>query len=193
MTGKSPEKRSYAASLNLSIASILEILLLIMAGGLVAYMHFTVRIPLNIPGHHGLEFMGVYALVRLSSRLKYAATITMLGTGIVLLIPGAGGGTMLHGFSYLLPGLILDLAYYLGRERIKTLMFIALLSGLAYMCIPLTRAFLNAISGYPYMAFVKYGAVYTMLSFFFFGLLGGSLGYGLYSIKESFTKTKTHN
>lgn len=193
MTGNSQEKRPFAASLNLSIANVLEILLLMMAGGLVAYMHFTVRIPLNIPGHHGLEFMAVYALVRLTSRLPYAATITMLGTGIMMLIPGAGGGSMLHGFSYLLPGLILDLAYYIGKDKIRNLIVIAMLSGLAYMCIPLTRAFLNSISGYPYMAFVKYGIAYTTLSFFFFGMMGGVLGYGLFAIKESLTKNKTQN
>lgn len=190
MNGNSQEKKSYAASLNLSTARILEILLLIVAGGLVAFMHFRLRIPLNIPGHHGLEFMGVYALIRLTSNLKFAGSIAMIGTGMMLLTPGAGGGVMLHGFGYLLPGIILDLAYILGKDRIKILLVIALLSGLAYMCIPLTRALLNAFTGYPYMAFVKYGPAFTMLSFFFFGMLGGMLGYGLYAIKESFNKTK---
>lgn len=192
MNGNSQEKRSYETSLSLSTANILEILLLFIAGGLAAYLHFNVRIPLNIPGHHGLEFMGVYALIRLTSDLKYAGTISMIGTGIVLLIPGVGGGTMLHGFSYLLPGIILDLAYLLGKERTRSLLVIAIVSGLAYMCIPLTRVILNAFTGYPYMALVKYGPVYTMLSFFFFGMLGGTLGYGLYAIKKSLNKTKNY-
>lgn len=190
MNGNSQEKRSYETSLSLSTATILEILLLFVAGGLVAYMHFNLRIPLNIPGHHGLEFMGVYALIRLTSHFKYACTIAMLGTGIVLLIPGAGGGAMLHGFSYLLPGIILDLGYMLGKDRIRSLIVIALISGLAYMVIPLTRVVLNALTSYPYMALVKYGSVYTILSFFFFGMLGGSLGYGLYAVKKSINKTE---
>jgi len=190
MNGNSQEKRSYETSLSLGTATILEILLLFFAGGLVAYMHFNLRIPLNIPGHHGLEFMGVYALIRLTSNLRYAGTIAMLGTGIVLLIPGAGGGTMLHGFSYLLPGIILDLAYMLGKHRLRSLIVITFISGLAYMFIPLTRLALNAFTGYPYMALVKYGPLYTILSFFFFGMLGGMLGYGLFAVKKSFNKTE---
>jgi len=190
MNGNSQEKRSYEVSLSLSTAHIFEVLLLFVAGGLVAYMHFNLRIPLNIPGHHGLEFMGVYALIRLTSKLKYAGTIAMLGTGLMLLIPGAGGGSMLHGFSYLLPGIILDIAYMLGKEKIRLLLVIALVSGLAYMCIPITRVLLNAFTGYPYMAVVKYGPVYTVLSFFFFGMLGGTLGYSLNAIKNQFTKPK---
>jgi hypothetical protein len=67
---------------------------------------------------------------------------------------------------------------------------IALISGLAYMFIPLTRVVLNALTAYPYMALVKYGPVYTILSFFFFGMLGGSLGYGLYAVKKSINKTE---
>jgi len=190
MNGNSPEKKLYAQSLSLSTANMLEMLLLVMAGGMVAYMHFNTRIPLSIPGHHGLEFMGVYALIRLSSSMKYAGSMAMLGTGIILLMPGAGGGAMMHGFSYLLPGLILDLAYMMGKDKLRMLFVISIVSGLAYMCIPLSRAMLNAFTGYPYMAFVKYGAVYTILSFFFFGMLGGTLGYGLFTIKNALTKTE---
>jgi len=189
MNGNLPEKKSYALSHSLSIAHILEMLLLVMAGGLAAYMHFNLRIPLNIPGHHGLEFMGIISLVRLTSKLKYAGMLTMLGTGFILLLPGAGGGTLLHGFSYLLPGMIMDLAYYSGKDRIRTLVVIALASGFAYISIPVSRLLVNLVSGYPYMAFVKFGIAYTTLSFFFFGMLGGLLGYSLYSIKNKFFKS----
>ncbi len=57
-------------------------------GALAAYMHFNLRIPLNIPGHHGLEFMAIFVLVRLTSNIRYAATASVLGVGILLLIPG---------------------------------------------------------------------------------------------------------
>jgi len=162
-------------------------LLLVMAGGLAAYMHFRLRIPLNIPGHHGLEFMAIISLVRLSSNLRYAGMLAMLGTGFVLLIPGFGGGTMMHAFSYLLPGLVLDLFYNADKNRIHILFAIAMASGIAYMCIPLSRLLLNMFTGYPYMAIVKFGAVYTILSFFLFGMMGGLLGFTLNNIKNRLT------
>ncbi len=190
MNGNLPEKNTYGLSLNTSIATVLEMLLIVMAGGLAAYMHFNIRIPLGIPGHHGLEFMAIISLVRLTSNLKYAGMIAMLGVGFILLIPGVGGGSFLHGFSYLLPGILLDLVYMAEKERIRNMLMIALFSGLAYMLIPLSRIILNLVSGYPYMAFVKYGITYTVLSFFFFGMLGGLLGFGLFSIKNSFMKSK---
>ena len=189
MNGNLPQRTSSGQSLSRSTANVMELFLIVMAGGLAAYMHFNLRIPLNIPGHHGLEFMAIISLVRLTSRLRYAGTLAMLGTGIILLIPGAGGGTVLHGFSYLLPGIVLDMAYLAGRERIRILFIIAIFSGFAYMIIPLSRVFLNLFTGYPYMAFVKYGIAYTSLSFFFFGMLGGLLGFSLYSIKNTLNRS----
>ena len=192
MNGNSPGKRLSGLSLNLDISYLLEAFLLIMAGGLAAYMHFHVRLPLNMPGHHGLEFMAILTQVRLSSRFRYAGMISMLGTGIVLLVPGLGGGTLLHGFAYLLPGIFIDLMYAAGKERMKVLFVIAFISGLAYTAIPLSRMILNAFFGYPYMAFVKHGMIYTIFSFFFFGMMGGLLGYGLKSIREIFSKPKNN-
>jgi hypothetical protein len=188
MNGNSQEKKLSGLSLNLDISRVLETLLIMMGGGLAAYMHFHMRLPLNMPGHHGLEFMAILTIIRLSSRLRYAGMISMLGTGFVLLVPGLGGGTILHGFAYLLPGIILDLAYVAGRERIRILLVIAFVAGFAYMVIPISRLILNAITGFPYMAFVKHGVTYTVLSFFFFGMMGGLLGSGLNSIRKFFLK-----
>ena len=110
-----------------------------------------------------------------------------------VLMPGMGAGTPLHSLSYLLPGIMLDMLYRLSGGRSQVLFLAAIIGGLAYMSIPLSRLILHLISGYPYMAFVKFGALYTTLSFFFFGLLGGALGYGLSSIKSSMNKSNEKN
>jgi len=161
-----------------------------MGGILAAYMHFKLRIPLNIPGHHGLEFMAIFVLIRLESNLKYAASIATMGVGLLMLVPGFGAGVPLHTLSYLLPGIMLDLLFRLSANRSHVLIIAAFIGGLAYMSIPLSRLIIHLFSGYPYMAFVKFGVLYTILSFFFFGLLGGALGYGLSSIKSSINKSK---
>ena len=190
MNGNLPQKRSFALSRDRKLTLLLEILLLMMAGALAAYMHFSLRIPLNMPGHHGLEFMAIFVLVRLSSNLRYAATASVLGVGILLLMPGIGASSPLHSLSYLLPGLMLDIFYQLNKKQMQLLFFTALIAGLSYMTIPLSRWFIHIFTGYPYMSFIKFGTAYTLLSFFLFGMLGGMLGYGLNSIKSSFTKNK---
>ena len=192
MNGNLPQKKSYALSLDRKHALLLELLLIVMGGALAALMHFSLRIPLNLPGHHGLEFMAIFILIRLESNLKYAATMATLGVGLFMLIPGMGAGNLFHSISYLLPGLTLDLIYQLSRGRIHILFAAAIIAGIGYASIPISRLMIHMISGYPYMAFVKYGIAYTILSFFFFGMLGGVLGFGLSHAKSIFRKTPNY-
>ncbi|MCK4570029.1 MAG: hypothetical protein KAT76_07050 [Bacteroidales bacterium] len=189
MNGNLPQKNSYEQSLNRSTAIVLEMLLLMMAGALAAFLHYRLRIPLNMPGHHGLEFMAIFVLIRLGSNIRYAASVATLGVGIFLLIPGMGASNPLNSFGYLLPGLVLDSLYLLGSKRFQTFLLISFIAGFAYMSIPLSRFFATLITAYPYPAFIKFGTAYTILSFFFFGMLGGLLGYGMNSIKTSFRKS----
>jgi hypothetical protein len=173
---------------------VLEFFLLMLAGAFAVFLHYKLRIPLNIPGHHGLEFMAIFVLLRMGSNLKYAATIATLGAGIALLLPGMGAANPVNSFGYLLPGLMLDFFYFFSRsERKQSFFFIAIIAGISYMSIPLSRFVVYIFAAYPYGAFVKFGVAYTILSFFFFGLLGGILGYGLNSVKPSFHKNQKHN
>jgi hypothetical protein len=190
MNGNLPQKRSSVLSLNPSAIYVLQLLLLMMAGAFAMFLHYKLRIPLNIPGHHGLEFMAIFTIVRLSSNIRWAATVATLGAGILLLIPGMGSTDPLHSFSYMLPGIMLDVLYITGRKQMGWLIFAAIGAGIAYMCIPLSRLFVHLFSGYPVISFFKHGIVYAILSFFFFGMLGGVLGFGLDRIRLSFTNQK---
>lgn len=189
MNGNSLQKKLLELSHNRSRAwLLLEALMIIMAGALASYMHFRLKVPLNIPGHHGLEFMAIFTLIRLSSKLKYAATIATLGTGFILLMPGMGASMPLHSVGYLIPGLLLDGIFQFHTGRYGRLIFIALAAGISYMGIPLSRLIIYLMSGYPYMAFIKHGIAYTIMSFFFFGMMGGVLGFMLNSVRQSFKK-----
>ncbi|MDT8393812.1 MAG: hypothetical protein RQ761_08195 [Bacteroidales bacterium] len=190
MNGNLPQKRSYALSPDRNITLILEMLLLVAGGALAAMMHFKLRIPLNLPGHHGLEFMAIFVLIRLSANVRYAATLATLGTGIIILIPGMGATNPLHSFSYLLPGLFLDFFYIIGRGRMHLLMIAGITAGISYMMIPLSRLIVQIFIAFPYMAFVKFGVAYTVLCFLLFGMLGGILGYGLFIVKSVFNQNK---
>lgn len=183
MNGNLRQKKSYALSLDKNIAIALELVLLMLSGAFAAFLHAKLRIPLNMPGHHGLEFMAIFTLVRMNSNLRYAATIATLGTGLFLMMPGMGASNPLNSFGYLLPGIFLDIFYTYGKKRMHLLFIVAITAGFAYMCIPLSRLLVTMISGFPYNAFVKFGAFYTTLSFLFFGMLGGMLGYGMNKVK----------
>lgn len=192
MNGNLPQKKSYALSLNANLALIAELFLILMGGALAAFLHFKLRIPLNIPGHHGLEFMAIFTFIRLSSNIRYAATVATTGVGILMLFPGIGAGSPLHSIGYLLPGIILDLLYQVSRGRIRVLIIAAILAGICYMSIPFSRLTIYLASGYPYGAFIKFGIPYTMVSFLIFGMLGGILGYGLYKLKLMFNQNSNH-
>jgi hypothetical protein len=173
---------------------VLEFFLLMLAGAFAAFLHYKLRIPLNIPGHHGLEFMAIFVVLRMGSNFKYAATIATLGTGIMLFLPGMGAVNPMTSLGYLLPGIMLDLFYIFNKaDRKQSFFFIALIAGISYMSIPLSRFIVYFFADYPYMAFIKFGVTYTILSFFFFGLLGGILGFGLNSVKPSFNKNQKTN
>lgn len=184
MNGQSPPRKSYVQSLSLNGISLLEYFIVIGGGALAAFLHAKLRIPLNLPGHHGLEFMAIYVLIRLSSDIRYAATTATLGTGLMLLIPGFGASSALHSITYLLPGLVLDALFILSTGRKQVFLMTVITAGLAYMSIPLSRLVLQSLTGFTSMAFIKFGALYTLFSFMLFGMLGGMLGYGLHEIKS---------
>ncbi len=193
MNGNSHQKKPLEASLSRSGLLVLEVFLLMMAGAFAMFLHHKLRIPMNTPGHHGLEFMMIFVVLRLSSNLRYAATLAVVGTGLFIMLPGYGASTPLHSVSYLLPGLILDLFYNLNENSMKRIIALALISGLAYMSIPLSRLLVVAATGFPYNAFIKFGTFYTIVSFFTFGMIGGLLGFGLDQIRKSFnTQNKTN-
>jgi hypothetical protein len=128
--------------------------------------------------------MAIYVLIRLSSDIRFAATTATLGTGLILLIPGFGASHALHSFTYLLPGIVLDALFILYHGQKKVLVITVISAGIAYMSIPLSRLIIQGLTGFTSMAFIKFGALYTLLSFMFYGMLGGILGHGLYAVKS---------
>jgi len=173
---------------NLSIASILEILLLVGAGVLAIVLHARLRTPLNIPGHHGIEFMAIILAARLSSKIKWASSISALGIGIFLLFPVLGFKDPMMGFNYMLPCFFIDLAYnFIHNNKYRNL-FLSIAAGLAYLMVPMSRLITTLTTGFPYSSFLKHGFVTPIFTFLIFGLLGGILGTGIYIIGKKLFK-----
>ena len=173
---------------NLSIAGILEILPLIGAGVLAIVLHARLRTPLNIPGHHGIEFMAIILAARLSSKIKWASSISALGIGIFLLFPVLGFKDPMMGFNYMLPCFFIDLAYNFIKNNKYRNLFLSIAAGLAYLMVPMSRLITTLTTGFPYSSFLKHGFATPIFTFLLFGLLGGILGTGIYIIGKKLFK-----
>jgi hypothetical protein len=156
-------------------------------GAVAILLHARLRTPLNIPGHHGIEFMGLLLLGRMSSNLRFASTISSLGIGLLLMFPVFGFGDPMMGFNYMLPGLFLDVFYHLGGQRSKKVWFLAIVAGISYITIPFSRLLISSSTGYLYGAFLKHGFVAPFIGYLLFGLSGGLLGTGASKIFNKLT------
>lgn len=183
MNGNAQQKslsKEYLTNSNLT--NVLEIVLLLLTGILAIVLHARLRTPINIPGHHGIEFMAIIIAARLSSKIKWASSISALGVGIFILFPVLGFKDPMMGFNYMLPLFLVDIAYnFIKSEKYKNLT-IAITAGFGYMLIPLSRIMMTATTGYPYSSFIKHGYITPIFTFFLFGLLGGLLGTGIYMV-----------
>lgn len=181
MIGKLLQKNISERFHSPALSYVLEAILLLGLGMLAITLHAKWRYPLNIPGHHGMEFMAILMLGRSLSRFRFASGISSLGIGVLLLFPVFGFSDPMMGFNYMLPGFALDLLYSRMTGIRKMWPRAALVAGAAYLLIPASRLAMMFIAGFPYAVFLKHGFIVPLLSFFIFGAMGGLIGSGVSS------------
>ena len=164
------------------VETVLEAILLFLAGVLAITLHARLRIPMNIPGHHGVEFMAIILAARLASKMKWASSISAMGIGIFILFPVLGFNDPMMGFNYMLPCFFMDFAWQNTRNKKYANLMLALAAGFAYMLIPISRLVTTFTTGFPYSSFIKHGYVTPVVTFLIFGFLGGLLGSGIYKL-----------
>lgn len=179
MDGKQLQKSISAPSLSGAVPVALEYLILFGIGIIAILLHARLRTPLNLPGHHGLEFMALLMAGRVASNTRWASSISSLGIGLMLLFPAFGFKDPLMGINYMLPGVMIDFLYAHTRHYKWQLLMLALVSGVAYAMIPFSRLIIHLVSGFPYGAFAKNGYLVTFAGFLFFGMAGGFAGAGI--------------
>lgn len=177
--GKSQIKTISGLTHSRSLGMLLEVLFLLGIGAVAILLHARFRSPINIPGHHGIEFMALLLLGRVSSNLRFASSISSLGIGLFLLFPVFGFSDPMMGFNYMLPGMFLDISYQLGGKMNTKIWFLAIIAGFSYMMIPISRLLISTFSGYQYLAFIKHGFLVPFATHLLFGLSGGLLGTGV--------------
>lgn len=155
--------------------TLLEILVLSFIGFAAIALRTRLRIPLNMPGHHGLEVMALLLIGRQWSKITLAGSVSTLAASFLLLTAWAGIKDPFLPLIYLLMGAIIDLSYRLMGDRKNALLPLAIIGGFAYAVIPLSRALIQLTTAFPYESFLKTGFVYPIASHFIFGAMGGLL------------------
>jgi hypothetical protein len=153
-----------------------EAMLLLGSGALAVVLHQGFRLPLGLPGHHGIEWMALLIMGRAFSRFRGAGTLSSLGAASVSMLPvwGAAHDPFIW-LIYLLPGPLMDIAFrYLPRYAGK-LWFLMLLGGLAHITKPVARLVITILSGWSFGSF-RYGVAYPIASHLLYGMIGGLLG-----------------
>jgi hypothetical protein len=169
--------RTFQTNITLSIA---EILLLTLIGAIGVLFHAKFRLPLHIPGHWGVVYMALLFSGRLFSQKKYASSLSSIGAAFMLLLP-LGFKDPFMPVMYMLPGLCVDVFYALFKSKNHHFIFIGLLSGIAYMTIPLIRLFISISTGMFYGSLAT-GFLYPVFMHFVCGSIGGLIALGAFKI-----------
>jgi hypothetical protein len=166
----------------------LEILALIGIGMIGVLLHAKFRVPLRLPGHHGVVYMALLIGGRLLSKKPYASSLSSVGAALMLMFP-LGFKDPFMPLIYLLPGFITDLGWRIfGNSHKKfNIWMLALVCGVSYMTIPLSRIIITTITGFPYGSFIT-GFIWPTLTHFVFGFAGGLAGTALI---RAFSKNRT--
>ena len=184
MNGNVSQKTiSKAYQINLSL--VLEVLFLFVLGISAVVLRSYLRIPLGIPGRHGLEFMALIMIGRRVSKIPFASVIAMLGATTFMFVPFIGIKDPFLPVIYILMGVVLDVLYLVFRNPSNRLAILSLIGGLAYMMIPVSRLTIYMFTGVLDHSFIKSGFVVPVISHFAFGVAGALLGAGLiHSVKK---------
>jgi hypothetical protein len=151
-----------------------EALLLIGSGVTAVVLHRAFDLALGLPGHHGIEWMALLLIGRVSSRFRGAGILTSVSASLASTLPFLQGGNPYSWIFYLLPGLVVDLAFRYLPRLTHHLWFLILLAGLAHVTKPLGQLTINLIAGWPFGSF-RFGVLYPFAGHLLLGMIGGLL------------------
>jgi len=152
---------------------------LLLLGVVAGLLHVHLRYPLNIPGHHGLEWMALLMFGRTLSRHRCAAGFIAIGAASSYLLQTPFMG-LAHEFKpaliFLLTGAATDAVFPVLRRYLPLSAAAGLGAGLAFTTKPLVTYALVIGAGLQAGMFAKHPDYLPFVSHFLFGMTGGVLG-----------------
>ncbi|MBE9467326.1 MAG: hypothetical protein IMY72_03270 [Bacteroidetes bacterium] len=156
-----------------------ELIILALLGVFAVVLRANLRIPLQIPGHHGLEVMAILLLGRGISKSSFASSISCFFAALMIFFPFMGFKDPFLPLYYILMGATIDFLFKTIKNSKTNVLLFSLIGAIAYMIIPLGRLFIHFTVGYPYQSFIKLGYLYPVVSHFLFGATGAVIAVGL--------------
>jgi hypothetical protein len=151
------------------------VLYLLSLGAAVVLLQQYLRIPLRLHGRHGMEWMALLLIGRLSADRRWAGSVVGIGAAGTAALPFWSFNDPLIGLVFLIPGVLVDGAFHwVGPIRQRGWYFLLPLASVAHASKPLIRGFANAVAGVPY-GFLRDGLAYGVLLHLVFGAIGGAL------------------
>lgn len=174
------QTRTISKAFPISFSTIAQVLILLIVGFVATWLHYRLRIPMRMPGRHGLEFMLLLMGARYLSNLRLASSVTITGSILTTLIPGFGFTDPVLPYIYLVMGVLIDFVWYVWNNRIRWIPVIAILGGFAYALIPVFRIIISQFAGYYYGSLAT-GIFFPIITHFAFGYVGSLVGLGVAS------------
>lgn len=186
MNGKLQQKSILKVS-QINYALVIEVLIPIVLGIIAIVAHARYRSGMNLPGHHGLEFMALLLIAQSTGKTKWSAYLFSLGVAAFAFVPFLGFKNPLVALIYVVPGVILGLASMLSSLTKYKILFYAIAGALAYGSIPLLRLIFGLFTGVLHKSLLA-SPGFTIISFFMFGLIGSLIGLGTYHLGKKIFK-----
>jgi len=169
---------------NRTVSLAVEVIFLLFLGMAAIAIHSKLRIPMHLPGKQGILFVALIVTGRGLSRLPFAASISCLGSAMLLVTPMLGFHEPFMAVNYILLGGLMDLLYRIASGYSEKPWVLALASGFAWMFIPLFRLFTTLFVAAPMNMFSS-GYAYPFLTHLLFGFTGGLIGAGVVFLLNS--------
>ncbi|WP_405229762.1 hypothetical protein [Lentisalinibacter sediminis] len=165
----SPEKKSGVIEPSAELTRT-HLMLLLGLGAAIVLLREVFRIPLGLPGHHGVEAMALLATARFCTDHRWGATIAAMGAALTAGAIGAGHGGLFPAL-YLLPGLVIDTGAMLVPGWRRRLLWIPLFAALGHATKPVVKWF--ALGGTDvHMGSMVNGLPYPLTTHLLFGFTG---------------------
>ena len=163
---------------NRALSQAAEVIFLLLMGMAAIALHNSLRVPMHLPGKQGLLYVALVVTGRGMSRMPFAASITCIGSSLLLVTGLPAFHDPFMAVTYVLLGGVMDLVYRIVSRYSETPWVIALASGVAWTFIPLFRLLLSLFVSVPMNLFSS-GYAYPFLTHLLFGFTGGLIGAGV--------------
>lgn len=177
------------SSITISLSKAYEIeivkgLLVFLLGSFAIIIHAKLRIPLGIPGRHGIIFMALLFLGKYMYNSKFSGSLFSLGCNSILIFSNMGFNDPYMPVIIMFPGLITDILPMVFKTKNAKLGFTILVGAIAYMSIPTLRTIIMSLTGFPYGSLLK-SPILPFITYFLFGALGTAFAFGVnHAIKK---------